>query len=162
MLRLTKSISMLALALIGQGASAHTVPTALPASASSAAVILAQSNNPKLPDPPKPPVAPQESPERWPDVPKRVDAEVDQAVHLLDVLHQKSETKLRVMEQGGDVIIYGEDGEPVSAKDAHKRQSQVNIKSALRKSNARLGFAVSLLLFVGYLILRGNTNQMRA
>lgn len=136
-------------------------PSLAPVTAFGAAIVT-QSADPLPPESPKPPIVPGEAREKIPSVPDSVDSGADQVIHLLDVLHQQSETKLRVKESGGVEVIYGEDGEPISAQEAQQRKSEINLKSSLRKSNARLGFSIGLFLFISYLILRGQSGRMVA
>jgi len=177
------STFFLFLALVGPVHAGHVVAPAWPHMVSIPGMILGQTPDPKLPEPPTPPGALEDSKRKSPpshplepearqkelaedlkelaaEAPHHVNVTVDHAVRLLDVLHQKDEFKLRELEEGGEVIIYGEDGQPISIADARSGRSYVNINKQRGRGNGRLGVAVFALLFVGYLILRGNTGRV--
>lgn len=91
---------------------------------------------------------------------KQIEAGTEQTIHLLDVLHQKGETELRIKESGGVEMIYGEDGQPISRLEADERKLERRKRSAGRKENARLGIFIGFFLFFSYLILRGQTSRI--
>lgn len=123
-------------------------------------MVLAQSADPQPPELPKPPAIPSEAEIKKLEAQKQIEAATEQTIHLLDVLHQKGETKLRVRESGGVEMIYGEDGEPISTMEADERAMEKRQRSSTRKENARLGFSIGLFLFISYLILRGQSGRM--
>lgn len=124
-------------------------------------MVLAQSADPQPPDLAKPPI-PSDAEIKMLEAHKQIEAATEQTIHLLDVLHQKGETKLRVRESGGVEMIYGEDGEPISTMEADERAMEKRQRSSSRKENARLGFSIGLFLFISYLILRGQSGRMLA
>lgn len=153
------SMSAWVVVLAGVPASALATPIMQSYGPAILGTILAQSSDPQPPVLPKPPTIPSDAAKAMQEAQEKIDAAAIQTMHLLDVLHQKGETKLRIRESGGVDLIYGEDGEPISMTEADERAKESKKRSSYRKENGRLGFSISLFLFISYLILRGSSRM---